>query len=317
MGMLSHRAWMKFAAVGLMTAAIGLGVWYSRGNASEAKTYTFNYAKLEFREVASERYLPDFPPRPQEAGSVSTDAVTYLYGTTNSPRWMESYASLFHGGLEVEGELRKAQAGATFTRREKKEAQRRFDHLLSLRETASHLSPYRSEKRLVLPAFWVGSRNDDKALGGYGRADNYPRPIPTWLKVPKGQLTLVLRPDDLTAHAGAARGKAPYLVNTRESEAIFRARDSNLDLHCEAKAPDGSWVSIDELPKNIGFCGNSFHRVFLPANGCWKIAVPEYDGDYATMVRYRLDRGEKTETVSNEIPMKIQSVLLDSEKSSQ
>jgi hypothetical protein len=148
--------------------------------------------------------------------------------------------------------------------------------------------PVRTNEQLegIYPA---GSRiTDHRALGGFGRWNNFPKPLGDrdWGK--KGQLTLIAFDAEPIAYF-KHQGIAVRLVNRSHKTATFVASDSWLFLAQEAMDPKGQWRSIEYLPSPI--CGNSFHRVFLEPNQYWEFKARVYEGIFKTKIRFRLDGG--------------------------
>ncbi len=162
----------------------------------------------------------------------------------------------------------------------------------------------------ISEAFYiVGSRYDDKALGGYGRSkENYPQPM-TWAN-PGEDDALILTavpqaivPYMLTAEPRAAvpymhryRGMLLRLFNWTDEEAAFRAADSNMRIIQEALDSSGRWRPIERAP--FTSCGNSHHNVFLPAGHYWELVVPRYTGSMRTRLRFVIHGSP--ELISNE-----------------
>jgi HEAT repeat protein len=142
----------------------------------------------------------------------------------------------------------------------------------------------KSRLRGIYPA---GSRiKDDKAPGGFGPCDNWPKDLggKTWGM--NGAVSLVAFPDEAVAYF-KHRGIALRLVNRTGDVAAFRACDSQLYIVQEARDKDGRWYEIEDMP--CAFCGNSSHRVFLKAGEYWEFRARTYSGAIKTQIRFRLD----------------------------
>ncbi|MFN3404370.1 MAG: hypothetical protein ACK40G_09780 [Cytophagaceae bacterium] len=87
-----------------------------------------------------------------------------------------------------------------------------------------------------------------------------------------------------------------YIINNSDSLVKLNASDSRLSLFAEAFVY-GHWSAIEYLPKS--FCGNSFHRVYLPHGKYWKVNIPKYSGKIPVKIRYKLV-GTWGNTYSNE-----------------
>lgn len=144
---------------------------------------------------------------------------------------------------------------------------------------------------------FAGSRPDEKAPGGFGRSENLPRRAGAGGAIGAPQaVSLVALPDQSARFAKKYRGLRLILINRTAREVAFSASDSRLPLVLEARDADGAWKPIEYLPSS--WCGNSRHRVFLPAAHYWEFVAPVYAGTIATRLRFVL-RGEKP-IVSNE-----------------
>src|SRR4029079_11871070 len=72
----------------------------------------------------------------------------------------------------------------------------------------------------------------------------------------------------------------------------------------EALDAHGNWKPVEYLPSS--WCGNSYHRVFLPAGQLWTFRAPVYDGDFATTMRFALrPKSGDAPIYSNEFPGRI------------
>lgn len=137
----------------------------------------------------------------------------------------------------------------------------------------------------------AGSRlYDTAAPGGYATATNYPRRVR--FGSPGKGLFLLAQPD-VGVQIPRCLGMRVVLVNQTSDLLAFPAFDSHLYLVQEALAPDGTWKRIEQIPS--GFCGNSFHRAFLPRSHYWEFGAPRYQGTLKTKLRFalRLAGGEK------------------------
>jgi hypothetical protein len=157
-----------------------------------------------------------------------------------------------------------------------------------IRAPAGDARPVRAKEKM--PGIYpVGSRiKDEKALGGFGPCDNYPKDLngTDWGK--KGAVSIVAFPDEPVAYF-KHRGLAVRVVN-RTAEAVpFAACDSALFIVREAREAGGAWREIESPPEPI--CGNSSHRVFLGPGQYWEFPAREYAGPTKTRVRFRLDPG--------------------------
>jgi hypothetical protein len=142
----------------------------------------------------------------------------------------------------------------------------------------------------------AGSRVDPKALGGFGGSENWPQEATYTHKGVQGRLTLLALPERFVPFAEKYDGFRLLLINRTGKETAFQASDSLLSIVQEAKDPMGKWRPVEYIPSS--WCGNSYHRVFLPNDRYWEFAAPRYSGPYRTKLRFVL-KGEP-DLVSNE-----------------
>ncbi len=145
---------------------------------------------------------------------------------------------------------------------------------------------------------YAGSPIDDKsALGGFATSDNLPRRLDPVDDRQPGKLYLLALPDISAPFAGQYRGMTLLLVNSTSKTLAFDASDSRLSIVQEARIDNGEWMPIEYLPSS--WCGNSYHRVFLPAGQYWSFIAPRYTGPQPAKLRFRLDRGQDEPLISN------------------
>ena len=133
----------------------------------------------------------------------------------------------------------------------------------------------------------AGSRADTEAPGGYGTSDNFPAKLRNKDHGADGMISLVALPEERLTFAGSYEGFRLLLINRSNKEAALEASDSRLPIVQQARDKGGSWRSIEYLPSS--WCGNSFHRVFLPAGTCWAFTAPRYTGKLRTKLRFVLE----------------------------
>jgi hypothetical protein len=133
---------------------------------------------------------------------------------------------------------------------------------------------------------FAGSRPDPKALGGYGTSDNHPRKLTDKDMKTHASVSLVACPEQTVPFGKSARGFRLFLVNRTSGEMAFDASDSRLSIVQEALDSTGKWRAIEYLPSS--FCGNSYHRVFLPRRTFWQFVAPAYSGTQKTKLRFVL-----------------------------
>lgn len=133
--------------------------------------------------------------------------------------------------------------------------------------------------------FYAASRTDED--GGFALADNRPKRIS--VQAPKGQLSLIALPAEFALFRNRS-GFRVVLVNATAREIAFEAEDSRLSIIREAQDRSGRWRPIEYLPHS--WCGNSYHRLYLPAGRQWSFAAPEYAGPTRTRMRFVLTTKE-------------------------
>jgi hypothetical protein len=132
---------------------------------------------------------------------------------------------------------------------------------------------------------------DDKALGGFGRSDNWPHPITSPAAHASRSWYLLAEPEVVTK-VGDAKGMRLTLVNATGSTLAFDASDSRLSIVQEAIDDKGTWRSVENLPSS--WCGNSYHRLMLPSGQFWSFSAPRYQGEHKTKLRFRMNVGKET-----------------------
>lgn len=137
---------------------------------------------------------------------------------------------------------------------------------------------------------YAGSRVDKEAFGGFGQSDNAPKKLLDPDLGRDGHIALVALPESTVTFDKKYRSMRLLLVNRTKVEAVFPASDSRLSIIQEAQDSKGRWKPIEYLPSS--WCGNSFHRVFLPAGYYWEFAAPVYTGTMKTRLRFVLQGKE-------------------------
>ena len=145
-----------------------------------------------------------------------------------------------------------------------------------------------------LPRGWyfAGSNvKDEKALGGFGPCNNFPKKCLNDFPGQEGKLSLVAYPDEIIEF-GRFQAMPLRLVNRTGKTVAFSACDSALYIVQEALASDGQWKAVETFPET--FCGNRFHRVFLESNEYWEFFAPHRHGWHQAKLRFRLEpKGEQ------------------------
>lgn len=142
---------------------------------------------------------------------------------------------------------------------------------------------------------------DAEALGGAAGSTNFPLVLDR--EVLRESISLIALPGEAVSFEPTVAGFRVILANTTSQVLAFQASDSTLSIVREARDIDGTWKAIESLPWS--FCGNSYHRVFLPPNHYWAFVAPVYDGPIATDMRFVLYRGEDPPVYSNQFPGRV------------
>jgi hypothetical protein len=144
------------------------------------------------------------------------------------------------------------------------------------------------EAKAALRGYFLAvSPKDSKHLGRYARFISVPKPI--GVQVRPNQLSLIARPDSFRKF-GKYTGFLVILANSTRKELSFAAQDTRLDIVREAQDQRRRWRPIEYLPHS--WCGNSYHRLSLPAGQSWSFSAPEYSGPFRTKMRFVLMRQE-------------------------
>lgn len=154
-------------------------------------------------------------------------------------------------------------------------------------------------------AYIAGSKvMDPEAPGGFGPSDRYPAVVK--------DLKLLGNAGPKATLVRTKKGFVLHLANAGPKEVWFRAGDSNLLGYLEAKDSRGVWRPIEYKPWYT--CGNSYHRVQLPAGMGWSFEREVPTGDLKTSVRWRFTGPD--ELISNEVASTIPSTRFELEPKS-
>lgn len=144
-------------------------------------------------------------------------------------------------------------------------------------------------KYMMLANYPAGSLAvDTQAPGGHGTSDNYPKPIERNELKGKG----------LTASLLPSKFGVAIVASNDLDESWLPAADGKLLGFLEAQNPKGQWVPIEYHQWYT--CGNSYHRVQLPAGKQWSFNAPLLYGTLRTKIRWHLKGGEQ-DLISNEL----------------
>jgi hypothetical protein len=145
--------------------------------------------------------------------------------------------------------------------------------------------------------YHVGSRVEDRrALGGFGKSDNYPRTLTDQPWGEKETVSVVAFPDEPADYFGQP-GMTVRVVNRTAGEVAFDAYDSKLFLVREARDTNGEWREIEFQPDSG--CGNGYHRVFLRPDEYWQFPARVYTGAIQTRLRFRLDLERRPDAMTS------------------
>ncbi len=157
---------------------------------------------------------------------------------------------------------------------------------LSVLVSARAAEPQALNTNVMLRGYCHAGSRPDPIAGGYGPSDNLPKKLTDKQTGSPGKISLVVIPSGMARVGNAYEGLRLLLVNRTKSEAAFDASDSRLPIVQEALDERGNWRPLEYLPSS--WCGNSYHRVFLPAGQYWEFATPKYEGKQKTKLRFVL-----------------------------
>jgi len=113
---------------------------------------------------------------------------------------------------------------------------------------------------------------------------------------PAGKLSLIALPEEPLGFEGR-KGFRVILANRTRANGDFEGQDMRINVVREALDPAGRWRAVEDLRDS--FCGNSYHRLYLPPGRYWSFAAPVYRGAFPTRMRFVLEQ-EGLRLVSNE-----------------
>jgi hypothetical protein len=153
--------------------------------------------------------------------------------------------------------------------------------------------------RMLEGYFRAGSAiRDEEALGYFAPSNNLPTELDR--DAQPGTISLIALPEESVLFDPGTLGFRVILANNTGKTVVFHASDSRLGIVREALDVDGTWKPIEHLPSS--FCGNSYHRVFLPSRHYWFFVAPVYAGSLATEMRFVLYLGSDHPVYSNQFP---------------
>lgn len=158
----------------------------------------------------------------------------------------------------------------------------------------SHRAALHWPTKRPVARYQVASLNHDAPLDD----DNKPRSILDLSFDVRPEVYLVAQPRTIVVGPTGRTGCRLLVVNGTATEKRFYASDYGLMMVAMAKVSDADWLAIEELPWST--CGNSYHRVSLPARSYWEIPARVYLGSVPSTLRYGLMFDDDTTLYSNE-----------------
>ncbi|MDJ1500031.1 WG repeat-containing protein [Xanthocytophaga agilis] len=99
--------------------------------------------------------------------------------------------------------------------------------------------------------------------------------------------TMKVMPEAKAAFAKKYEGITLYIANTQSDPVFFELQDGRLSINLQALDEKGQWRDIEYLPKSR--CGYSYHTIPLKGHNYWEFAIPQYEGEFKTLLRARLE----------------------------
>lgn len=124
-----------------------------------------------------------------------------------------------------------------------------------------------------------------RGLAGFTRSSDLPLPIP-WRHEQIGGVRIIADPNRRTRLTDGGAAFIVWITNETDESVWFDASDSRLFVVREALHWNGEWTAVEYVPRS--WCGNSYHRVELPARTLWEFAAPVYDGALMVSMRFVL-----------------------------
>lgn len=278
------------------------------GTQPPGDTNTTNTPATAGQKAPDVQTLPPFPAWPHEVrdpaftNSVEDVAGYWMHGFGNKSRTAaeqeNAFARVFYGGAAMKAFLDDFLPRARITG----EVGAGVERLKGLWEMASGFEVFEGDPQVTKLLFVTSPIKDESALGGFGEClTNLPFATPAKVaaRIPSGTpqgIGVVVLPDPATHRMTVT------IANTGSEGVWLVARDSHPQFRHEhwdeAAGRWASWAGTGEE----AFCGNSFHRVVLPAGQCWTAGGFAYARPAGMRERLVLVSGE-TEWVSNEFAM--------------
>lgn len=134
--------------------------------------------------------------------------------------------------------------------------------------------------------------------GGWAVSRNMPKKITGGSFLPD-QLSMMIDTTLLDTFANRFYGYKLFISNRTGDTVRFNAQDSRLYVKLQAQNETGEWKDIEYLPSS--WCGNSYHELQLELGAFWGFTIPQYNGQFPTLVRAELryipGKDPKTEKV--------------------
>lgn len=94
-----------------------------------------------------------------------------------------------------------------------------------------------------------------------------------------------------------------HLVNATKDTLPIEIQDGYFQAKIEFKNKEGKWVKIIELEPAT--CGNSYYPLLFPSKSISRSQVHFPKGTVDLLIRVKIDRGHLTESISNELSVKV------------
>jgi hypothetical protein len=122
--------------------------------------------------------------------------------------------------------------------------------------------------------------------GGWAISRNFPQKNIPALPFKPNSLSIVIDTNRTDTFGLRYFGYPLYIANTSADTMLFNAQDSRLYLKLQAQTNKGEWKDIEYLPSS--WCGNSYHTLSLEPGAYWKFVIPQYEGEFNTLIRAEL-----------------------------
>jgi WG containing repeat len=133
--------------------------------------------------------------------------------------------------------------------------------------------------------FYAASPTDKQfsGLGGWAASENIFKKHEYNSMFEQGKIQIIADAAVPRTYNKQYLGFALYLSNTTQDTLVLEVSDSRLYMYLQAKDSKGVWRNIMYSPSS--WCGNSFHKIFLPPGRFWSFTVPVMQGGLETKLR--------------------------------